>query len=425
MKSKIWIVGILFSVGVVGAIALARSNDGGSSGEWNASGFIEAEIISIAPEIAGRVTARPVSEGDEVQQGDVLLQLEDDLLSAQVDLAQGKLQEAQAVLAQANAGARAQAIAKAEAQLKLAQAGRDAAQQAWRDAQTIRDNPQTLAVQIAAAQAQVEVTQQQLEVSLLQRDIAEKAWKDYGATSDKLADVPPAYRPSLPVQYYGIPYQWEQALAAVQVAQANADAARTALKNLQAQRSNPQEAQTQVDAAQARIRSAEAAVAVAQAGLDGMRAGATSEQIAAAQAQVDVAQAALEAAQTQLAKTIIAAPANGVIAATSVHTGELAAPSLTALKLADLDHVTLTIFVPGGAIGQFSIGQPLNVRVDAFPDRVFPGAIVAISDQAEFTPRSVRTPDERTKLVYAVKIKLANADHVLKPGLQAEAEVSK
>ena len=121
MKSKIWIVGILFVVGVVGAIALARSNDGGSSGEWNASGFIEAEIISIAPEIAGRVTARPVSEGDEVQQGDVLLKLEDDILSAQVDLAQGKLHEAQAVLAQAKAGARAQSIAKAEAQLKLAQ----------------------------------------------------------------------------------------------------------------------------------------------------------------------------------------------------------------------------------------------------------------------------------------------------------------
>jgi HlyD family secretion protein len=159
--------------------------------------------------------------------------------------------------------------------------------------------------------------------------------------------------------------------------------------------------------------------------LDGLRAGATPEQIDAAQAQVEVAQAALEAAQTQLSKTVITAPANGVIAATSVHTGELAAPSLTALKLADLDHVTLTIFVPGGAIGQFSIGQPLNVRVDAFPDRAFPGSIVSISDQAEFTPRSVRTPDERTKLVYAVKIKLANPDHVLKPGLQAEAEVSK
>ncbi len=423
MKSRIWIVAILFVIGVVGAVAIARSSQSSDVGDWNASGFIEADIISIAPEIAGRVTARPVSESDEVQQGDVLLKIEDDILSAQVELAQGQLAEAQAHLAQAKAGARQESIAKAEAQLKLAQASRDAARQAWLDAQAIRDNPQTLDVQIAEAKAQVETAQKQLEAALLQRDIAEKAWKDYGETSDKLAAVPPAYRPALPTQYYAIPYQWEQALAAVNAAQANTTAAQTALKDLQAQRSNPQEAQVQVDAAQAQSQAAEAAVAQAEAGLNGLRAGATPEQISAAQAQVDMAQAALEAAQTQLAKTIVAAPANGLIATTSVHTGELAAPGFTALQLAELDQVHLTIFVPGGEIGQFSIGQVINVRVDAFPDRLFPGSIVSISDTAEYTPRSVRTPNERVKLVYAVKIKIANPDHLLKPGLQAEADV--
>jgi HlyD family secretion protein len=195
------------------------------------------------------------------------------------------------------------------------------------------------------------------------------------------------------------------------------------LTNLQTQRSNPQEAQTQVDAAYAKYQSAKAAVAQAEAASNGLKAGATAEQIASAQAQVDVAQAALEAAQTQLDKAIIIAPVNGLIAATSVHTGELAAPSLTALKIADLDQVHLTIYVPGGELGQFSIGQTINVRVDAFPDRVFPGSIVSISDVAEYTPRNVRTPNERMKLVYGVKIKIDNPDHVLKPGLQAEAEV--
>jgi HlyD family secretion protein len=61
--------------------------------------------------------------------------------------------------------------------------------------------------------------------------------------------------------------------------------------------------------------------------------------------------------------------------------------------------------------------------VDAFPDRVFPGSIVSVSDIAEYTPRNVRTPNERMKLVYGVKIKIDNPNHVLKPGLQAEAEV--
>ncbi len=423
MKSRIWIVAISFFVGVVLAVAIARSSQDGPIGPWNASGFVEADIVSIAPEIAGRVTARPVSESDQVMQGDVLLKLQDDILSAQVDLARGKLAEARAVLAQARAGARQESIAKSEAQLKLAQAARDAAQQAWLDAQAIRDNPQTLDVQIASAKAQVDATQRQLDAALLQRDIAEKAWKDYGKVSDKLAAVPPAYRPALPIEYYSIPFQWEQALAAVNVAQGNSTAAQTALKDLQAQRSNPQEARTQVDAAYAKYRAADAAVAQAEAALDGLKAGATTEQIAAAQAQVDVAQAALEAAQTQLNKTIITAPVNGLIAATNVQTGELATPALTALQLADLDQVRLTIYVPGGELGRFSIGQAINARVDAFPDRVFPGTIVSISDTAEYTPRNVRTPNERMKLVYAMKIKLDNPDHVLKPGLQAEAEV--
>jgi HlyD family secretion protein len=425
MKSKFWIVVVLLIVGIVGALAFARSSQNGSAAEWNASGFIEAEVIAIAPEIAGRVIERPVSEGDVVQQGDLLLKLEDDILAAQVELAQGKWQEAEAVLAQAKAGARPTALAKAEAQLKLAQTTRDAARQAWQDAQAIRDNPQTLDVQLAAARAQVEAAKQQLDAVLLQRDIAEQAWKDYGETSDKLAGVPPQYRPALPLQYYDIPYQWQQALAAVNVAQANYAAAVSALKNLQVQRSNQQEAQTRVDAASARYQVAEGAVAQAEAALNGLKAGATSEEIDAAQAQVNVAQAALEAAQLQRDKTIVRAPIEGVIAATSVQTGELAAPALTALKLADLDRVHLTIFVPGGELGRFSIGQPINVRVDAFPDRMFPGSIVTISDRAEFTPRNVRTPDERTKLVYAVKIDLVNPDHVLKPGLQAEAEVGK
>lgn len=423
MKSKIWIVAVLFVIGVIAAIAIARSGQGGPIGAWNASGFIEADILAIAPEIAGRVTARPVSESDQVKQGEVVLKLEDDILAAQVDLARGKLAEARAVLTQAKAGARQESIATAEAQLKLAQAGRDAARQAWLDAQAIRDNPQALDVQIVAASAQVNATRAQLDAALLQRDIAEEAWKDYGETSDKLAEVPPAYRPSLPIEYYSIPYQWEQAQAAVNVAQANYSAAQTTMKNLQTQRANPQEGQTQVDAAYAKVQAAEAVVARAAAGLRGLKAGATAEQIAAAQAQVDVAQAAQEAAQIQLDKTIIAAPINGLIAATSVQTGELAAPALTALKLADLDRVHLAIYVPGGELGQFSIGQAINVRVDAFPDRLFSGTIVAISDTAEYTPRNVRTPDERMKLVYAVKIKIDNPDHVLKPGLQAEAEV--
>jgi len=109
-----------------------------------------------------------------------------------------------------------------------------------------------------------------------------------------------------------------------------------------------------------------------------------------------------------------------VVVVRSIYTGEIAAPGITALTLADLDTVTLTIYVPGGRLGEVALGQPMDVRVDAFPDRAFPGVVTYISDKAEYTPRSVRTPDQRASLVYAVKIKIANPDHALKPGMQAQ-----
>ncbi|CAG0932401.1 hypothetical protein PLCT1_02070 [Planctomycetaceae bacterium] len=424
MKPKHWIIVLIIVIGAAGCAAQAGSS-GSIEPAWIESGFIEAETIAVSPEIAGRVVTLPVDEGDEVQAGEVLIQLADDVLSAQVDLARGKLAEAQATLAKAQAGSRRETTEVAKAQVALAEAARAAAKQAWSDAQIVRDQPQSLDVQIAAARAQVTIAQKEYEAAVLQRDLAEEAWKDYGETSDKLAGVPMAYRPSLPAEYYAIPYQWEQALAAVNAAQTHRDAAQTALNNLLKQRSNPQAQQTQVDAAQAKYQAAEAQVAEAQAALNGTQAGATDEQIAAARAQVDVAQAALEATQLQLSKATVSAPVNGLIMANSLHVGEMAAPNIAAMTLANLDEVTLTIYVPGGDLGRVSIGQSVNVRVDAFADRTFSGSIVRISDQAEYTPRNVRTSDERTKLVYAVKINLANLDHALKPGLQAEAQLGR
>jgi HlyD family secretion protein len=433
MKPRNWIIliGVVFALGSVTWWYIGQHPDflaglperlgiAPQQNGWVASGFIEAEQVAIAPELAGRIARLPFEEGAQVQAGDVILQIEDDLLAAQVEAAHAGLEEAQARLARVKAGARQEALDQDAAQLALAQAARDAAQQAWLDALAIRDNPQALDMQIAAAQAQRTAAQKQYEAALLQRDIAEEAWKDYGKGVDKLADIPQPYRPAMSPSFYTIPYQWEQALAATEAVGAAYEGARTALSHLLEQRSNPQEAQAQVDAARTRYQSADAAVARAQAAFDALKAGATQEQIAAAQAQVSVAQAALEGAQVQLGKATVRAPTSGLLVVRSVVTGELAAPGLTAMTLADLDAVTLTIYVPGNRLGEVALNQSLEARVDAFAERVFAGVVTHIADKAEYTPRSVRTPDQRASLVYAVKLKIANAGHTLKPGMQAE-----
>ncbi len=168
--------------------------------------------------------------------------------------------------------------------------------------------------------------------------------------------------------------------------------AREALDLLVQIRKNPQSLRAQVDAAEAQYRAAEAAVAQAQAALDGLLAGATPEEIAALEAQVQQAQAQLESARTVLAKLTLTAPVGGQVVEVVGHAGELASPGITLITLADLEEVTLKVYIPENRLGQVQVGQQVEVRVDSFPDRVFIGRVASIATEAEFTPATSRPP---------------------------------
>jgi multidrug resistance efflux pump len=106
-----------------------------------------------------------------------------------------------------------------------------------------------------------------------------------------------------------------------------------------------------------------------------------------------------------------------------VNVGELAAPNFSLLTIADLDQVTLTVYVPENQIGLVKVGQTVHVNVDSFPERTFSGEVVHIASRAEFTPKNVQTKEERVSTVFAVKIGIPNPDHALKPGMPADAQI--
>jgi multidrug resistance efflux pump len=179
--------------------------------------------------------------------------------------------------------------------------------------------------------------------------------------------------------------------------------------------------------ARAGVGAAEARLEQAQAALDLLKAGARQQEIALLEANVaqaealfNNAQAALDALEAQLARLKLAAPVGGIILERTVHLGELASPGAPLLTIADLDEVTLTVYVPEADLGQVSLGQEVEVTVDAYRD-VFAGTVSHIASQAEFTPKNVQTQEERVYMVFAVKIRLENADHRLKPGMPADA----
>lgn len=403
------------------------------TGGLTASGFIEAEEVSVAPELGGRVVELLADEGDEVKAGQILVRLDDALLDAQTEVGQAALDVAEAGLAQARAGARPEQIRQAEAALAQAETARDGAYQAWQDLITIRDNSQELEAQIILAQTQVTVAEAALAQTVAFKDAAEIADDAYNdgmkALSDakeELEKIPEPLRPPLPnppLDFHLMPNAYWKSWVGVNTAQAGLDGARTALWNLYAMRDDPQELNTQVDAAEAQFHEAEATVQMAQSQLDALHAGATEEEIAIVETQVEQARAALDSLMVLRDKLVIVAPVGGLVLERSIHEGELAAPGATLLTLGDLDEVTLTVYVPEDKLGHVFIGQQVEVRVDSFPDRTFLGSVIAIAHEAEFTPRNVQTQEERVNMVFAIDVSIPNPNHDLRPGLPADAVI--
>ncbi len=469
-----------------------------SSGDLLASGSIEAEEVTLAAELGGRIVETAAAEGDNVAEGDPLLRLDQAALLAQregavatVSQAEAGLSAAQAELDRALAGATPEEIAATEAAVLAAEGAVAAAEAALAEAQFGAQSARTMEQsESSVALAEAALAQAEGGVALAEADLAranaELARLRAGARPEEIAlyqaqlaqaeaiylQPRTSYDELISHDVGGVPeemarYQMLAAAAArdaaqaqldlaqagasrqeiaaalamvdaaraqVTIAEAGRDAAAAALVQAQAAPETSEDlvgrAEAGVTAAQAQVKVAEGQLAQAQATLDRLRAGATEQEIAMLRAQVTQAEAAKEAAEAalktldlQLERTVLEAPSGGVILERLAHEGELAVPGAALFTLADLDQVTLTVYVPEAELGRVTLGQAVEVTVDAY-DQVFPGQVTTIASQAEFTPKNVQTQEERVHMVFAVKIRLDNADHLLKPGMPADAVFS-
>lgn len=154
-----------------------------------------------------------------------------------------------------------------------------------------------------------------------------------------------------------------------------------------------------------------------------LRQGPRRERIDAARASHEAAQARVAAARERLSYATLKAPISGVVLTKSVEPGEQVSSGTPVVTLGDLDNVWLKGYIPETELGRVKLGQRARVTTDGHPGRVFEGRVTFISSQAEFTPKSVQTEKERVKLVYRVKISLANPGMELKPGMPADAAI--
>lgn len=149
---------------------------------------------------------------------------------------------------------------------------------------------------------------------------------------------------------------------------------------------------------------------------------AKEREVAGLERQRDQSYAALDEAESVLKDLTIEAPTSGTITTRMVNVGEVVTAGAPLLELVDLDRLYLQVYVPEVQIGKLRLGLPARVHTDAFPEQPFDATLRYIASKAEFTPKEVQTPDERVKLIYAVRLYLTdNPDHRLTPGLPADA----
>ncbi len=148
------------------------------------------------------------------------------------------------------------------------------------------------------------------------------------------------------------------------------------------------------------------------------------EDIEKAKAELKEMQANLELSQTRLNYATLTAPVNGVVLARPAEPGEVAAVGSTILTTGDLDNVYVEAYIPEVDLAKVRYGQKAAVTTDAYPEKKYAGWISFINSKAEFTPKTVETYKERVALVYRTKIRVANPNYELKPGMPAEAVIS-
>ncbi len=367
MKRKVIaiIVPVLLAAGAAAYFKIGPGQRAAEAGRLFVSGSIEARELQLAFNQPGIVAEVAVDDGDQVKAGQMVMRLDTDRLQRQ-------LAEAEAAVATAAARLDTMPLAIRKAE-ETTQAG---------VVDAMARLSQALAAQEAARAA--------WERAKVELDRADKEWRRVdplfrsGATAAKSRDD----------------------------ARAAMDAARTSVSQSLAQHLQ----------AQAAVRQAQADEALARG--NALEPERLEKERVVVQAQLVQAQAAVETLRQTIKEATVAAPVTGRVLSRNINPGEVVSAGTSVLTVADLEHLWMRAYIPEASLGQVKLGQKVAVEVDAFPGRPFVGRVTFISDKAEFTPKTVQTKDERTKLVFRIKASLDNPDQQLKPGMPADGWIA-
>jgi len=219
------------------------------------------------------------------------------------------------------------------------------------------------------------------------------------------------------------PAEIAQGRATVAEREADLENAKLAFDRTQELRQKGNAAQSALDQAQADRDMAQARLDSARQALKLLLEGNRAEDIAAGRAALAAAQADLATAETSLADATLRAPSDGIILSRVAEPGAIMAPSSVAYVLSLTRPVWVRAYVAEPDLGRVHPGQAVEVVTDSRPGRPYHGQVGFVSPVAEFTPKTVQTPELRTDLVYRLRIIVDDADPGLRQGMPVTVHV--
>ncbi len=371
------LVTLIAAAAVAYQFDLTRSKHRGDT--VRVSGNIELIDVEVSFKIPGRVEERLVDEGELVKPGQLLAKLDPRDLKAEADLRQAEVKAAEAALAELKNGSRPEEIAAALAAKERAQAALDELLHGSR--------PQEIAV------AQAAVTSARVEVVRLNAERARAEGLFQSRTISR--------------------EEYDRQIAAHDVAVARLAEANERLALVQ---EGPR--REQIDAAKA-------ALAQAQSQYDLVKRGPRQELIDQAAAKLAQAKAGLDLAEIRLSYATLTwhLPWTGVVMSKNIEPREYVSAGTPIITVGDITHVWLRAYISDEEQRSVKYGQKVRVTTDGNSGKVYEGVVAFIASEAEFTPKSVQTPKERTKLVYRIKVNIDNPNMELKRGMPADGEI--
>jgi membrane fusion protein YbhG len=352
------------------------------------SGNIELTEVNIAFKTAGKLIERTVDEGDPVKQGQVIARLDRDQLAAQKEREKAGLDSSHFQLAQARTSLELQRATTAAdieqrtadlaaAEARLAELRNGSRPQEKLDAKATVDSASSQVDRTKRDWDRAQTLYKNDDISTAQFDQYRDAWQNAVAALKSVTE-----RESL-------------VLAGPRVEQINAQLA-------------------QVEHSRAALKMAEA---------NSIEIKRREQELETRQAEIERSKASLSLIESQIDDTTAASPVDGVVLVKSADVGEVLAPGTTVVTVGDIDHPWLRGYINETDLGKVKLGSKARVTTDSYKGKVYDGRVTFISSEAEFTPKQIQTAQERVKLVYRIKIEIANPLHELKSNMPADAEI--